>query len=316
MLVGNYGVANLGDEALRTYFLTHIPEVEWVVLSANPDASSNEYPRLPGGVRSFFGTQWLTTIRKLRTCDGVVFGGGSLFTDVESVYACFLWWLHAAVARLLGKPVYLAFQGMGPYTSRAGEWFARWVVKHAAYISVRDDLSYERIKNWEMSTKIVQTADPVFLLLHKEKFSEVTNNVFTIIPRKNSDSAFRQEAIKLYTENNFDCVTICCLHYEDSGEKQYADDLQNELGSIAHIQSVATLDELSKIVSESKLVLSHRYHGALAAVACGIPVIIMSQGQDDKLASLRKVLETSLDAREELTALAKAGEDSLRQLLI
>ncbi|MBI5155969.1 hypothetical protein HZA45_01700, partial [Candidatus Peregrinibacteria bacterium] len=92
VLIGNYGTGNFGDEALRSYFLKSFPEIEWQVVSARPTA--DELPRLPAGPRSLFTTKWFRTIKALRHCDAVVFGGGTLFTDSESVFACFLWWLH------------------------------------------------------------------------------------------------------------------------------------------------------------------------------------------------------------------------------
>ncbi|MEK7137506.1 MAG: polysaccharide pyruvyl transferase family protein, partial [Patescibacteria group bacterium] len=140
LLVGNYGVSNAGDEILREYFLERFPEIDWKVLSAHPE--KGEFPRFPAGLRSFFSLRWLSTLRELRKADGMVFGGGSLLTDTESVRACFIWFLHAAAAWLLHKPIILAFQGIGPFRTKAGEWCSRWVVRRAAFISVRDEESY------------------------------------------------------------------------------------------------------------------------------------------------------------------------------
>ena len=93
LLVGNYGVGNAGDEILKDYFLERFPGIEWIVCSACP--VSGEVWRLPAGVRSFLSFKWLYTLWVLRKSDGMVFGGGSLFTDVESVRACFVWFAHA-----------------------------------------------------------------------------------------------------------------------------------------------------------------------------------------------------------------------------
>jgi len=71
LLVGNYGVGNLGDEALKEYFLTRFPEIDWIVVSANP--RTGEVARLPMGIRSFFWLRWMATLRAYREADGVVF---------------------------------------------------------------------------------------------------------------------------------------------------------------------------------------------------------------------------------------------------
>ena len=80
LLVGNFGVGNLGDEALKDYFLQEFSTVDWTVVSADPQGEK-EVARLPGGVRSLLKLQWFKTLFAYRSCDAIVFGGGSLFTD-------------------------------------------------------------------------------------------------------------------------------------------------------------------------------------------------------------------------------------------
>jgi len=152
LLIGNYGVGNIGDEALREYFFHSYSDVDWTVVSAHP--RRGEVPRFPLGVRSLL-RPWWRTFHALHGSDGVVFGGGTLFTDVESVYACVLWWWHAFIARLFGKQVHLAFQGIGPFRTSLGERLARSVVASAATVSVRDLHSFERVKHWRMNKKII-----------------------------------------------------------------------------------------------------------------------------------------------------------------
>jgi polysaccharide pyruvyl transferase WcaK-like protein len=143
LLVGNYGVGNAGDEILRSYFLDRFPECQFLVLSASP--REGELSRFPAGIRSFLSCRWLRTMRALWQSHGLVFGGGSLLTDVESPHACFVWWIHALFAWALRKPYYLAFQGIGPFRTRLGEALARFVVQRATFISVRDTQSLFRL---------------------------------------------------------------------------------------------------------------------------------------------------------------------------
>lgn len=141
--MGNYGIGNAGDDILRDYFLERFPDVEWRVLSAHPQG--NELHRFPGGIRSLLSCRWVRTLKALRQSRGMVFGGGSLWTDTESLHACIVWSLHVLFARMFRKPYLLAFQGIGPFKTRWGEVLARWVVKHASFISVRDTASFARL---------------------------------------------------------------------------------------------------------------------------------------------------------------------------
>ncbi len=314
ILIGNYGVANLGDEALREYFLHAFPSIEWTVLSAHP-TQSNEIYRLPGGLRSFFMTPWWRTIRAIRQSDAVVFGGGSLFTDVESVYACVLWYMHARTARFFGIPVHLAFQGIGPFTSTMGEWLARSTVYHAASVSVRDRASFDRVQHWSKSIKVVQVFDPVFSAMHTQKIDEETKNVFTIIPRHNSGEILQSAIKKVISQQGSPAsITLVLMQPDDPSEKLWADQFTSTIGLPVERVPVVTLDDLMRAVAGSRLVVTERFHGALAALASGLPLEIVSQGKGDKLDELRASIERGFNADHALQLIADA-EAALRTAL-
>jgi polysaccharide pyruvyl transferase CsaB len=313
LLIGNYGVANLGDEALRQYFLDTFPEVEWLVVSAHP--SANEYARLPFGIRSLFRSNWLRTLAAYRQVDAVVFGGGSLWTDVESVKACFLWSLHACAARLYGKKIILAFQGVGPFRTRVGERLARAVVRRAAFISVRDRASAERLKKWGMDTKFVQTFDPIFSAMEKQKMNSTAKNVCSIIPRGNSSEKLMETALSyLRMTPHIHHLNILLMQPDHPGEQAMAVRLERELGLPASIIAVRTLSDLMKGVGDGIMVISERFHGALAALAAGVEVQIVSQGSGDKLAELSDLVDHGFNA-ETADELIAAGEAALRTAL-
>ncbi len=315
VLVGNYGVGNVGDEALREYFLYTFPEIEWIVLSAHPH-KPNEYPRLPGGIRSFFGFKWLKTISQMRDADAVVFGGGSLFTDVESVYACILWWVHAFVARICGKPIILASQGMGPYQTALGRGLARWVARRSAYISVRDEASMKRAQEWDLNTKIVQTFDPVFAFMKGKKLMRNTKNVFTIIPRHNSGEILIQEAVELLKKtSDIQSVHILLMQPNDVQERAVARRIHESLSVTSEIVSALSVNDLLSEMSQSSIVVTQRFHGALAALATDVPVTIIAQGVGDKLSTLIPYASGSKSTDGMLHAI-KDGEESLRNCLL
>ncbi|MDD4287344.1 MAG: polysaccharide pyruvyl transferase family protein [Candidatus Peribacteraceae bacterium] len=319
VLVGNYGVGNFGDEALREYFLSAFPEANFLVLSAHP--REGELPRLPAGIRSFFLTRWWRTLAALWKSDGLVFGGGTLFTDIESLRAPLLWWWHAFVCRLLRKPYLLAFQGIGPFkggvgpTSRfalrgAGEWCARFAVAHAAFVSVRDQASFDRVKLWKKNTNIIQTADPVFSLFTAQKRDGSSQKLLVIIPRKNSRFSFTERAGQLMKSGTWNEACILSLQPEDAQEQEVC-------RSIAHVLSVSDsaivpirfIADLAAQVSRAGFVLSQRYHGALAALALEVPFEVVSQGEGDKLSSVSKMPFAAA------LALVSEGERQLRSAL-
>lgn len=314
VLIGNYGVGNVGDEALKDYFLERFPDVQWQVLSAHPGA--NEYPRLPAGLRSFLSLSWVRTLRLVRRCDGVVFGGGTLFTDVESPRACVIWWIHAAVARFFRKPIVFAFQGVGPFGRPWAERLARQAFRWGRGVSVRDPASYRRVEAWSLSHKIVQAFDPVILVLQPNSVDR-TQKLLSIIPRHNSGQALRQQVEQLQRAHQFDRVRIILMQPDEPGEKRIAEEL-SELVPVSDVRPVRTLAGLEEALRGSSQVVTERYHGGIVALAMGIPTCIVSQREGDKLSLLRE-LTAGMPAEalvDHLRELALAGERDMRDVLM
>lgn len=303
LLIGNYGVGNVGDEALKDYFLARFPQVSWTVVSASPHGP-NEVPRLPFGFRSLF-TPWWKTLRAIRHCDAVVLGGGTLFTDTESVRACFLWGWHVLAVRLLRRPVLLAFQGIGPFRTKAGEWVTRRILAVSCFVSIRDAESYSRVLTLRKNTNVIQSADPVLLLMQKEKNDAGTQNVISVIPRKNVPETFFETLASLPSRYPDSLYRIVLLQPRDTEEKKAADRIRDILGD-CQVREVTSLSTLRDALRGSRYVLSARYHGALAALTLGIPFDVSSQAGGDKLSTLSAA---------DLSAMIHLASDGERMLL-
>ncbi len=291
LLVGSYGTGNVGDTALREYFVRAIPQVTWSVTSARAEYPE-DVPHVPFGIRSLF-RPWWRTFYALWKADGVVFGGGSLFTDIESLRACMLWWWYTCIARCFRKPIYFAFQGVGPFRTELGEWLAKNAYRNAAFIAVRDSVSAARVQEWGVSTKIVQTFDPIFSVFDAAKQVDSSKKVIVLLPRANSDENFLQRAKERVQALAWDEVRIVMMEATSFHERQTVRELENELRPLtqAPLQSIETqtLSELEDAILPASLVLSQRYHGALAAMALKKQVEVVIQAQGDKLSAFQEL---------------------------
>jgi polysaccharide pyruvyl transferase WcaK-like protein len=315
LLIGNYGVSNVGDEALKDYFLARFPEIEWQVVSAHP--IQGELPRLPAGVRSLLTTPWWRTFSAMRRADAVVFGGGSLFTDVESSFACFLWWLHAATARFLGKPVVLAFQGIGPFRTKRGKGFAKRAIRLASFCSVRDAESVARIAAWDMNISCIQSADPIFIVSNTAN-SARAQNMLAVIPRHNADAAFHEAFSAALQADTLRQICIVSMQPEDAAEQAVIEEMKTRANGRARVVRALSMRMLLEALGEASSVLTQRYHGAIAALALGIPVTILPQGTGDKLWALRELIHGK-DPKAEAARLREAalrGEKALKQWFV
>ncbi len=285
LLIGNYGVGNIGDEALREYFETTFRDIDWLVMTAY-GKGEREVCRMPFGVRSLF-RPWWHTLAQMRRCDAVVYGGGSLFTDVESARACGIWWWQAVWARILRVPVIMAFQGVGPVNTQLGCWLTRWVLHRCVFLSVRDEKSVERaykVAGPVMTIKVVQSFDPVFGLLLRKK-SQRTQKLL-IIPRANSTPAFFEEAVQAAHQRTWQEINILLMH--PRSDRPVAATLIEKLKPLnVKVVDVLSLTQLAEEVATGELVITQRYHGGIAALALDVPFMAVPQSEGDKLESLR-----------------------------
>ena len=309
LLVGNYGVGNLGDELLREYFLKTFPEVEWTVLSTMSDCrlqiAEKTLPRFPFGLCSFFTTPWWRTIVALYNSDGMVFGGGTLFTDIESVKAPMLWWWHAFFAWMLRKKIILAFQGIGPFRTKIGTWCSRWVVARAELVIVRDAESFRRIASWKKK-QCVLSFDPVLSLFAAKK-QNVTGKIFVVIPRANATQEFMERATVIWQQRKgeWSGVRIVSLEPENADEVRICVALARSMQ--ASVVAVKTFEELRDALRDAAYVLTQRYHGAIAAMGVDVVFEAVPQQAGDKLEAVQ-----GMDRSEALQSI-KVGEQALRE---
>ncbi len=293
---------------MKEYFLGAYPGVEWTVVSAHPEAG--ELPRLPAGIRSFFGTPWLKTLGAIRRADVVVFGGGTLFTDIESTRACVIWGIHAVAARLFRVPVHLAFQGIGPFKTGVGEWIARRVVRMATTVSVRDDASAERIAPWPARTPAMRTFDPVFALFVAKKRPRQPGNEYVLVPRHTSGKTFL-EALDAHAANlRHVSIVVALFQPDDPGERKAVETLRRKYPQ-ASVRTIRTADDLMSLLATASHCVCERFHGALAAVAAGVPLTAVPQAAGDKIASVPAMAAHSGGAEEALERIRR-GEELLR----
>lgn len=307
VLVGNYGVGNVGDEALKEYFLSAFRDVRWTVVSARP-THDQDVPRLPMGIRSFF-SPWFETIGAIKHADGLVFGGGSLFTDTESVWACVMWYAYTVVAGWYKKPVFLAFQGAGPWKTALGRSLSRRVYESAEFISVRDEKSLERLKAWTLRSKPVLTFDPAFALFAEHSRRTPALRTLAIIPRMNSDEAFFR-AVEDAAKRGFDAVHILLM--QPNQERRVGERIK-KLSPGSDVIEISSPEHLLEEVAGASEVLTQRYHGALAALALHVPFSAAAQSKGDKLDVIQSLARGAPDLQAQYLSLIQNGSDGLRQ---
>ena len=164
VMSGYYGFDNAGDDAILESICQGIRqasgEVDVVVLSKDPELTRRQY-----GLRAVSRFRVGQVISALRRGDVLLSGGGSLLQDTTSTRSLIYYLSVIRCAQLLGKPVMLYANGIGPVRRRANRRRVKRVVDSAALVTLRDHSSARELAEMGVRRGDVRvTADPVFYL--------------------------------------------------------------------------------------------------------------------------------------------------------
>lgn len=115
--------------------------------------------RLPSALRR--------VLRAYRTADLIVAaGGGYLYTTscVKGNVVLLATVVGFLLGHLLGKPVVLYSQSIGPFACRAQAWLVRRALRCVQLIQVREQRSLALLEGWGLRTTVALTTDAAFLI--------------------------------------------------------------------------------------------------------------------------------------------------------
>lgn len=161
---GYYGFKNAGDEAMLAAMievLTDIdPQVNITVISAAPEDTKKRH-----GVDSISWLNYFHIIKTIRSSDLLISGGGSLLQNVTSGRSLYYYLSILFLAKMVGTPVMLYAQGIGPIYGSIARRIMNYICNMASLITVRDQGSLAELENLRVTKpQITLTADPVLAI--------------------------------------------------------------------------------------------------------------------------------------------------------
>lgn len=184
VILGNYGATNIGDEAILASIIDSLREkdnqAEITVMSYDPESTSlmheiDSVIQFPAGLRSIIKAFWqkeiFKTIKALKKCDRVIFGGGGLFVE-DKFRAVLLWFWQIFWASRFCKKITFYRQTVGKLQTKIARFLTKKACSYCEEIVVRDKesknlLEYLGIKNisiapdpvleWKFFKKIVSS---------------------------------------------------------------------------------------------------------------------------------------------------------------
>lgn len=272
LLVGNYGVGNVGDYMLMESSIQQIKKLESEYVVACPGDIEGSVSIPPAGIRSFFSFKWLSFFKSLKECDLVVFGGGGLLNPEEKM-SLLIWGQIIVMAKMYKKKVIMIGQSFSVVDNTV-----RFLLDKVDAISVRDSFS-KKILDEYYAGKIVKVDDLVWNLnikvntslkdqiaINLRPYKYVDNNTLKIvvnnlIDRLEKVMSFKEIVILGFGLEDFDfCKEIVGIGFQ----KKYVIKFVNDKESI--------MSEIAK----SKIIIAERLHACISTMKLNRPLISLS----------------------------------------
>lgn len=285
LISGYYGYGNAGDEAVLSGILSTVrsivPSADIAVLSGDPESTAREY-----GCRAVKRFSPFLILRELRRCDALISGGGSLIQDVTSTRSLIYYLAIIRLAKLLGKPVMVYANGIGPVGRSGNRRLVRRALERADVVTLRDKNSLEELLSMGVERKdMTVTADPAFALPVPDitgvrailEENGVPDRAYFVISVRPWDvePVFYENFARICDEiTRQHDISPVLLQMQPScdgsmGEKVAA--LMEEPAYI--IRGDHSVRELMSIIGGASLVLSMRLHALIFAACAATPAI-------------------------------------------
>ena len=320
VMSGYYGFDNAGDDAILESIQQAIhdtsAEVSVTALSNDPDRTRRQY-----GLEAIPRFQFLRVFSALRRGDALLSGGGSLLQDTTSTRSLLYYLSVIRCAQLLGKPVMLYANGIGPVRRPANRRRVKRVVERAALVTLRDHSSARELE--EMGVRradIHVTADPVFHLVPAEKgrclellrsagLGEGRPFVAVSVREWRDTGGFDGELARLcdHLRRTYGMEVLFLLMQpaKDRGATRRVQALMEEPSFV--LDAHCTPRELMGVLGQARLCLAMRLHTLIFAARMAVPA--MGLVYDPKVASYLEELELPAAGHVE----SFDGDEAIRQ---
>lgn len=222
----------------------------------------------------------------LSQIDALVDVSGFAFTDQWGTAPMHDFTRLAQAYKKQGKPVVMLPQGFGPFEKSESRQAAQELASVPDLIYARDKVSYQHIDPGSHNDHI--RLGPDITLFYPEMIQHVTPaqeaRYSCIIPNvrmlKQGKEKWegRYEDVLVHIGNTLHDSgekVLLLIHDTSGDDKDIAQRVQQRMSSPPEIVERQNPVDLKQVVAESKVVITSRYHGAIAAFSKGVPSLCM-----------------------------------------
>ncbi len=286
VMSGYYGFSNAGDDAILQSIHQSIQEasdeVFVTVLSNDPEQTRRCY-----GMQALHRFRVWTVLKALHQCDALISGGGSLLQDRTSTRSILYYLSIIRAAELMGKPVMLYANGIGPVQKPGNRKKVKQAVNRAALVTLRDHSSAQELREMGVTRPDLHvTADPVF---HLACASEKRSQELLASAGLKPDPPFVAVSVREWTNTgNFtDELAALCDHLrrtyglevlfllmQPQKDRQAAQKVRQAMEEPSCLlDAPCSPKELMGVLGRAKLCLAMRLHTLIFSARMAVPVL-------------------------------------------
>ena len=297
VISGYYGADNFGDEAILETLVKRLKNfgTDITVLSSNPEKTKKNYN--VNAVKKFDLRKVINAISK---SDVLISGGGSLLQDATSLKSLLYYLFVIFIAQFLKKDVIIFAQGIGPISSKIGEFFTKNLLKKCRWVSVRDEKSLFLLRGWGIKTELV--CDPLYDLeltgSRTEKRVGVQLRSFKTLSEKLLITLANRIAI------DFSDKEIEIYSFQDSEDLEVCKHFESLLLSVnpnlkTNVISGKTPKQIISLIADLEYMIAMRFHAILIALRYGIKTLAINYDYKvENIANEAKIPALSMNVTE------------------
>jgi polysaccharide pyruvyl transferase CsaB len=285
---GYYGFDNLGDEAILEELISElkecVPADKIVVLSNNPKQTSGLY-----GVNAVDRWRLAELFSLLSQARLFISGGGGLLQDATSWRPVLYYAGQILASRLLGVPVFVYAQGIGPLKRATSKFVAGWALKMANHITLRDQASIAFAQTLGLKPEL--SADPVWSLkssplpqsfiLPSSTAGASVSPLIGVSLRRHSliDSEHLKVLARIFKKTFPVNAVFLMLPFQKSEDSHVLEKLVNECNKldlnavVLNAEEIVRPSQWLKLMESFDLLIGMRLHALLMAIKAGKPVV-------------------------------------------
>lgn len=279
LLAGYYGFGNLGDEAILEMALEQILQItdrkSITILSGNKEATARKYD-----IDTIDRYNVMSILRKLKSSDAIVFGGGSLLQDITSKRSIYYYLFLIRLAKLMNNKIIMLSQGIGPIINEKSKNAVASTLKLVDYITVRDKHSKDYLEALGVNQdKIFLSTDPVINLKAGESINKNPHGpkrvCFSLRNWKNADVSTKivQVAQKLISDG----IECCFIPFYYNEDLLLIEEVEKSLGDKAvYYKERLTTTDAFDIIKNMDVMVGVRLHSLIFAAAANVPFVAVS----------------------------------------